>query len=210
MLKIGFMASYNGSGMLSVLRAIEDGMQVKPTVLICNNKNANAFKTAEKFDLPSYHLSGRTHKNHDDLDEAICSALREHEVDLILLSGYMKKLGSKMLADYEYKILNIHPSLLPKFGGKGMYGDHVHQAVLDNEEKETGATVHIVTEEYDQGPIINQQKVALTNNETLESIREKVREIEAHLYVDTLEGILSGEITMPEAPTKSDQKSPKD
>lgn len=199
-LKIGFMASYNGSGMLSVLNAIENGLQIEPAVLICNNKKANAFKTADEFDLPSYHLSGRTHKNTDDLDSAICSALRKHEVDLILLSGYMKKLGSKMLSEYQYKILNIHPSLLPKFGGKGMYGDHVHQAVLDSKEKETGATVHIVTEEYDQGPIINQQKVLLSRNETLETIREKVREIEAHLYVDTLNGILAGEIKIPEPP----------
>ena len=80
-----------------------------------------------------------------------------------------------------------------------MYGDHVHAAVLKSKEKTTGATVHIVTAEYDQGPIINQQKVSLTNKESLESIRKKVREIEAHLYVDTLKGILSGNITMPDA-----------
>lgn len=203
MLNIGFMASYNGSGMVSVLEAIKNnGMQINPTVLICNNKNANALKSAEKYGLPTYHLSNKTHKNNENLDEAICFILKKHDVDLLILSGYMKKLGAKTLSEFHYKILNIHPSLLPKFGGKGMYGDHVHAAVLENKENETGATVHIVTEEYDQGPIINQQKVSLTDHETLESIRDKVRQIESHLYVDTLEGILSGEISMP-SPTNN-------
>ena len=198
MLNIGFMASYNGSGMRSVLEAYKKGLQINPTVLICNNKNANAFNTAKEFDLPVYHLSGKTHKESEDLDETICSTLKQHNVDLLILSGYMKKLGPKTLSEFHYRILNIHPSLLPKFGGKGMYGDHVHQAVLKSKEKATGATVHIVTEEYDQGPIINQQEVSLTDKESVKSIREKVQGIESHLYVDTLEGILSGEIKLPE------------
>jgi len=200
MLNIGFMASYNGSGMTSVLQAVENGLQVNPAVLICNNKDANAFNSAKEYDLPSRHLSSKTHKNDDLLDEAICTLLKKHKVDLLLLSGYMKKLGPKTLSEFKGRILNIHPSLLPKFGGKGMYGDFVHAAVLENNEKETGATVHIVTEEYDQGPIINQQNVSLTVQETLESIREKVRQIEAHLYVDTIEGILSGSIVVPTNP----------
>ncbi|MFK8067771.1 MAG: phosphoribosylglycinamide formyltransferase [Gammaproteobacteria bacterium] len=198
-LNIGFIASYNASGMRSVLNAVENGLAVKPTVLICNNKNANAFKLAKEYDLPAYHLSSKTHEDNAELDQAICDRLQQHEVDLILLSGYMKKLGPKMLSMYRNKILNIHPSLLPLFGGKGMYGDHVHQAVLDNNAKKTGATVHIVTAEYDQGPILNQQSVALENNESLDNIREKVRQIEAHLYVDTLQGILSGDIEIPQS-----------
>ena len=201
MLNIGFMASYNGSGMVSVLEAIgNDNLQINPTVLICNNKDANALKNAEKYGLATYHLSQKTHKNSDDLDEAIRTVLKKYNVDLLILSGYMKKLGPKTLSEFHYKILNIHPSLLPKFGGKGMYGDHVHAAVLEKKEKETGATVHIVTEEYDQGPIINQQKVSLTDHETVESIRTKVQQIEAHLYVDTLKGIISKNIAMPAIP----------
>ncbi len=202
MLNIGFMASYNGSGMMSVLKAIENhDLQVNPTVLICNNKNANALSSAEDYGIPTYHLSQQTHEKNEDLDKAICTVLKKHNVDLLLLSGYMKKLGSNTLSEFHYKILNIHPSLLPKFGGRGMYGDHVHAAVLDSKEKETGATVHIVTEEYDQGPIINQQKVSLSGQETLESIREKVQQIEAHLYVETLKGILSKNIEIPASNT---------
>jgi phosphoribosylglycinamide formyltransferase-1 len=203
MLNIGFMASYNGSGMVSVLQAVKNGLPANPTVLICNNKNANAFRSAEEYGLPACHLSSKTHDNSEDLDKAICSTLKKYNVDLLLLSGYMKKLGPETLTEFRYRILNIHPSLLPSYGGKGMYGDHVHAAVLENKEKETGATVHIVTEEYDQGPIINQQKVALTNHETLGSIREKVRRIESHLYVDTLQGIISGEISIPPVPDLS-------
>lgn len=198
MLNVGFMSSYNGSGMMSVLEASKSGLAVNPTVLICNNKDANAFNNVKPFGLATFHLSSKTHQNEDELDQAICTALKDNEIDLLILSGYMKKLGPMTLTEFRNKILNIHPSLLPKFGGKGMYGDHVHQAVLDSKDSEAGATVHIVTAEYDQGPVLNQQKVALTDNETLDSIREKVRGLETHLYVDTLERIISGDITIPQ------------
>ena len=198
MLNIGFMASYNASGMASVLQAVDQGLKVNPIVLICNNKDANAFNIAKEFGLSAFHLSSKTHQNSEVLDETICSTLKEYKIDLILLSGYMKKLGAKTLSEFKGRILNIHPSLLPKFGGKGMYGDHVHTAVLNHKETVTGATVHLVTEEYDQGLIINQQEVELTEDETLESIRRKVRETEAFLYVDTIKRILSEEIIIPE------------
>ncbi len=197
MLNVGFMSSYNGSGMMSVLEASKNGLAVKPVVLICNNKNANAFNNVEPYDLSTFHLSSTTHPDPADLDKVICTTLQDVKIDLLILSGYMKKLGPQTLETFRNKILNIHPSLLPKFGGKGMYGDHVHQAVLDSKANETGATVHIVTAEYDQGPVLNQQRITLTDHETLDSIRDKVRELETHLYVDTLEKILSGDITIP-------------
>ena len=197
MLKLGFMASYNGSSMLAILQAIENGLEAAPAVLIYNNREANARKYAEAYRMPAYHLSSKTHEDPEDLDRAICNTLKKHQVDLVILSGYMKKLGPKMLMDFRNRILNIHPSLLPRFGGQGMYGDHVHKAVLQSGEKETGATVHIVTGEYDQGPILNQRKVPLTDHESVDSIREKVQQIEPALYLDTLESIISGKITLP-------------
>ena len=122
---------------------------------------------------------------------------KQHEVDLILLSGYMKKVGSLTLANYKNRILNIHPALLPKYGGQGMYGDRVHQAVLQHGENQSGASVHIVTAQYDQGPVLKQKTVCISTDESIASLREKIKNIEGQLYVDTLTSIVAGDIKLP-------------
>ena len=197
MIKIGFLASHGGSGMRAVLEAMDNGLEATATVLICNNQNAAAFALAKHHNIPSYHLSGKTHPDPEMLDRAICTTLRKHAVDLVMLSGYMKLLGPVTLQAYRNRILNIHPALLPKFGGRGMYGDRVHRAVIDNQEVTSGASVHIVTAEYDQGPVLNQQQVQLEKDETVTSLREKIKKLEGKLYVETLKKIISGEITLP-------------
>lgn len=196
MLKIGFMASHGGSGMKAILEAIDKGLQAKPTVLIHNNKNAMAKEVAQSYLIPTFQFSTFSHSNPKLLDEAICSTLQNHHIDLLILSGYMKKLGPVTLAGFKNRILNIHPALLPDFGGQGMYGDHVHQAVLKSGKKNSGASVHLVTAEYDQGPVLKQKIISIAINETLESLREKVKEIEGDLYVETLAEIISGQITL--------------
>jgi len=197
MIKIGFMASHGGSGMRAVLEAMDNGLDATATVLICNNQNAAAFTLAKRHNIPSYHLSGKTHPDPELLDRAICATLRKHAVDLVMLSGYMKLLGPFTLQAYRNRILNIHPALLPEFGGQGMYGDRVHRAVIDNQETTSGASVHIVTAEYDQGPVLNQQQAQLEKDETVASLREKIQKLEGKLYVETLRKIISGEITLP-------------
>ena len=196
MIKIGFMASHGGSGMKAVLEAIQTGLDAQPVVLICNNYNARAFTIASDFKIPAYHFSSNTHKDTELLDRAICSTLKKHNVGILMLSGYMKKLGPITLSEFKNRILNIHPALLPKFGGQGMYGDHVHQAVIDSKEAKSGASVHIVTDEYDQGPVVNQKKIILNPDETIETLREKIKKIEGGLYVETMEKIISGEIKL--------------
>ncbi len=109
---------------------------------------------------------------------SICSAYR---INWIVLAGFLKKIPENLIEAYPDKIINIHPALLPKYGGKGMYGDHVHQAVLDANEKESGITIHLVNEEYDKGEILAQVKVDVDNNETLDSLRSKIQQIE-HLH----------------------------
>ena len=197
MIKIGFMASHGGSGMKAVLQAIDSGLNANPRVLICNNQNAQVFNVARQYHLDCYYLSSNTHDDQQQLDREICTTLKGFEIDLLLLSGYMKKLGPETLSAFNNRILNIHPALLPKFGGQGMYGDRVHQTVLNNRESVSGASVHIVTAEYDQGPVLNQEIVTVDADETLESLREKVKNIEGQLYVDTLAGIISGAIPLP-------------
>ena len=182
--------------MKTVLKAIQKELNAIPTVLICNNKNAEAFNVAKEYNIATYHLSSTTHADSEQLDSSICAVLNQYNVDILMLSGYMKKLGPLTLSKYQNRILNIHPSLLPKFGGQGMYGDRVHQAVIENHEKSSGASVHIVTAEYDQGPVLNQITVEVDNQETVASLREKIKQLEGGLYVETLERIISGDINM--------------
>lgn len=107
---------------------------------------------------------------------------KKYNIDYIVLAGFLKKIPEQLIQLYPENIINIHPSLLPKFGGKGMYGDYVHRAVLESKEKESGITIHLVNEEYDKGKILAQFSVPLTQNETVETLREKIRELE-HTYL---------------------------
>ncbi len=197
MVKIGFLASHGGSGMNAILQAVENGLNAQPVVLICNNKNAGAFDIARAHNMPICHLSSQMYDDAEQLDAAICNTLLRYEVDLLVLSGYMKKLGAMTLSTFDGRILNIHPALLPNYGGLGMYGDFVHQAVIANHEHQSGASVHIVTEEYDQGPVLHQKTVDLDVNETVDSLREKVKNLEGGLYVETLQKIINGDISLP-------------
>lgn len=183
--------------MKALLQALGTQLQFVPAVFIGNNENATAFSVAKSFSIPAFTLNSKTYPDAGELDAAICNTLQEHQIDLLLLSGYMKKIGPKVLSAYQHRIINIHPSLLPKYGGQGMYGDRVHQAVLDNGETQTGASIHIVTTEYDQGPVLNQAKVTVDASDTLESVREKVKGIEGRLYIETVKKIITGEIQLP-------------
>ena len=191
------MASHGGSGMKAILEAISQGLNANGAVFIGNNPKATAFAIAKEYNLATYHLSSKAHPDPEQLDQAICSSLEQHNVELLILSGYMKKLGPLTLANFNNRIINIHPSLLPDYGGQGMYGDNVHKAVIKNRDTVSGASVHIVTSEYDQGSILKQKKVVLGEQETAETLREKIKSIEGELYVDTLTEIIIGKIQLP-------------
>ena len=126
------------------------------------------------------------------LDTSICEVLRNYEVDFVLLAGYMKMVGSLVLSAFEGKILNVHPSLLPKHGGQGMYGINVHRAVIDAGEKKSGATIHLVNSDYDKGKILGQKSVIVDKDDTPDSLAKKVLKIEHSLYVETLKKIIEG------------------
>ena len=140
-------------------------------------------------------MSARTHGA--ALGEAILEAMQRHGVEVICLAGYMKKLGAEVLTAYEGRILNIHPALLPKFGGQGMYGMRVHEAVLAAGEQESGATVHLVDEEYDHGRVLAQEKVPVKAEDTPETLQKRVLAVEHRLYAATLARIAAGEIPIP-------------
>jgi phosphoribosylglycinamide formyltransferase-1 len=164
--------------------------------VISNNSASGALERAKREGIPGYHLSSKPHPDPAQLDAAILDALLRHEVELVVLAGYMKKLGPRTLAHYGGRILNIHPALLPKFGGQGMYGARVHQAVLAAGERESGVTIHLVDADYDTGPIVAQRRVAVQPGDTVESLASRVLEQEHGLLVETIGKIASGEITL--------------
>ena len=186
-MNIAVMASHGGSILQAVIDACEDGtIAATVTLVISNNSDAMALKRAKKHGIDTLHLSARTHGNADELDEALTAALGEAKADWILLAGYMKKLGPRTLGAYRNRILNTHPSLLPKYGGQGFFGHNVHQAVLDAGDTESGATVHLVAEEYDSGPILSQVRVQVKSDDSVESLEERVKSAERNLIVATL------------------------
>ncbi|MFN3306618.1 MAG: phosphoribosylglycinamide formyltransferase [Candidatus Kapaibacteriota bacterium] len=194
-LRIGFLASHNGSNMQAIIDAIKKGeLDAEPAVVISNNSQAYALERARKEGIPTYHISSKHFESEDKLDEEILNTLIKHDVNIVCLAGYMKKIGPRVLAHFKNRVLNIHPSLLPKFGGKGMYGKYVHDAVLKAGEKQSGCTVHIVDEHYDHGKILGQRVVPVFPDDTVETLSQRVLVEEHKLYPEVLKKIANGEI----------------
>lgn len=196
-LRLGFLASHSGSNAQAIFDACRRGVLYgEARVLISNNSRAGVRSRAERAGVPFYHLSSATHPDPVELDAAIVSVLEHHAVEVVCLTGYMKKLGAQTLANYRGRILNIHPSLLPKFGGHGMYGNRVHEAVLAAGEAESGATVHLIDDEYDQGTILAQQRVAVCTGDSTEALQARVLAVEHRIYAETLQRIATGSLPL--------------
>jgi len=184
--------------MQAIIDACKSGvLHASPVVVISNNSKSGALERARKEGVPHYHISGKHYPDPKDLDQAILTAMTNHLVDIIVLAGYMKKLGQKTLAHFEGRILNIHPALLPKYGGKSMYGMNVHEAVISSGENESGVSIHIVDGNYDTGPIIAQSRVTVTQSDTPRTLAEKVLHQEHVFFPETLQKIVTGEIVLP-------------
>lgn len=197
--RLGILASHNGSNMQAVVDACKAGeLKADPVIVISNNPSSKVLRRAAREGVRSCVLNGRTHPATEDLDRAMLEVLMKEGVDLLVLAGYMKKLGPRVLREYWGRILNTHPALLPKFGGKGMWGDRVHEAVLSSGDSITGATVHVVTEDYDEGPIVAQVEVPVRPDDTVGELRDRVLVQEHRLYVDTLKSIVDGSIDLKE------------
>jgi len=185
MTKLGILASHNGSGFNAIHKAIlEKELDIQITLVISNNTNAVVLQNAQKYNLNNSLVNSKTDENPN---EKIYSLLKEHECEYIFLSGYMKKLSSKIIN--EFKVLNSHPSLLPKYGGSGMYGKFVHEAVIKNAEKESGVTIHKVSEEYDEGKILLQKKLTLAQDESVDSLEQKIKQLERSAIVKVLKNV---------------------
>ena len=197
-LKIGVLASHGGSNMQAIIDSIEAGaLDAEIVVVISNNSGSGAIERARRHHLPWAHLSGATYPDPDALDRAILDRLREGAADLVVLAGYMKKLGPRTLEAFSGRVLNIHPALLPRHGGRGMYGIHPHEAVLEAGDTHSGASVHVVTAEYDQGPVLRQRVVPVHADDTPATLQQRVLAEEHLIYSEVIADIIEGRIELP-------------
>lgn len=175
MLSIGVFVSGRGSNLDALIKAIASGsLHAKITLVVSNKQDAGALDLAREHAIPALHLSLEHFSSPEEYCDHLLEVLQAHRVDLIVLAGYLKKIPDPVIQRYRHRIVNIHPALLPSFGGKGMYGHHVHQAVLDYGCKVTGVTVHIVDSEYDTGPPVLQQCVPVLEGDTAEILAARV------------------------------------
>ena len=186
-LKIGVLASGGGTNLQSIIDRSNDGtLHGDVVVVISNNSGVKALDRARTHGIDALHISSVTEGSPEDVDRRITGEMLKRDVDLVVLAGYMKKIGPALIETYVNRIINIHPALLPKFGGKDMYGIRVHEAVVAAGEKESGATVHVVDGRYDHGKILVQVKVPVFRDDTPETLQKRVLEQEHKVLPATI------------------------
>ena len=196
-MNVGVLASHEGTTLQSLLDACADGrIAGRVAVVVSNNGDSGALRRARHAGVQAVHLSGRTHEDPAALDAAIRDVLVAADVDIVFLAGYMKKLGPLVLKAFEGRILNTHPSLLPRFGGPGMYGDRVFEAVLAAGVTESGISIHLVDADYDTGTVVRQCKVPVFPGDSLDDLKIRARAREKEFVVETLGQIAKGEIRL--------------
>jgi phosphoribosylglycinamide formyltransferase-1 len=184
MIRLGILGSTNGTDLQAILDAISKKvLNANVSVVISNRKNAYILERVQSYNIPNYFIS---HKGltRQEFDYKITKWLKRYNVDLILLIGYMRILSKNFCLEWKDKILNVHPSLLPKYAG-GMDND-VHKKVLKNNDSETGCTIHFVTEELDAGPILVQKKCVVEVNDTPSSLKKRVQKLEGQAFLEAI------------------------
>ena len=196
-LRIAVLASHGGSNLQAIIDGCASGQIDGEVVLVVsNNKKAFALERARNHHIDTLILTDAAYPAPNEYAGELLSQLASRKVNLICLAGYMKMIPQPVIEEYRNRIVNIHPALLPKHGGKGMYGIHVHESVIAARESETGVTIHLVNEHYDDGRIIAQESIAVHPDDTPQSLQERVLELEHQLYPDTVARIAAGEITL--------------
>lgn len=196
-MNIAVFASHGGSDLQAIIDGCKNNkINAKVAVVISNNGDSMALQRAKNENIPAYHMSAKKYGSEDVLAQEILKVLLKYDVDMIFLAGYMRMLHVSVLGKYNNRIFNIHPALLPKFGGKGMYGMNVHKAVIEAGENETGVTIHRVSAEYDSGEIVAQTKVAVMEGDTPEILAARVLDREHEFLVEVISDISEGKIVL--------------
>lgn len=186
MKKIVIFASGSGTNAENIIKHFKNTSSGKVVSVFTNNPKAYVIERAKNFQIPTEVFSK------DELIEGkVLQKINIIQPDLIVLAGFLLKFPENIVAQYPDKIINVHPALLPKYGGKGMYGMNVHKAVVESKEKETGITIHYVNENYDEGNIIFQKKVTLLITDTPEVVAEKIHELEQKYFPSIVEDVLN-------------------
>lgn len=179
-------ASGNGTTLQSIIDAIEEKkLEANISLVVSNNPNSFALERAKKSNIPTYVIK---EKEPDKIDSELANVLSKLDIDLIVLAGYLKLIGKQLLS--KYTIINTHPALLPKYGGKGMYGMNVHRAVIEAKEEYSGVTLHYVNSEYDRGPTIMQTRVKVMPNDTPEDLAARVQVAEKIQLIEILKSFV--------------------
>lgn len=181
-----------GSNFESIANFFKDRDDVNISFVLITRKKAPIIQRCEKFGIPHFFIST---KNYELFEENLLKKIKKEKITLIVLAGFMRELSENFIKN-SVPIINIHPALLPKFGGKNMFGSAVHKAVFNAKEKESGVTVHLVNDNYDSGKILNQQKVNISDCSNPEEIGKRVLELEHQIYPETIEKICNGEIKL--------------
>lgn len=186
MKKIIIFASGSGSNAENIILYFQKKESVSIVAIFCNNKTATVLNKAKNLDVPTF-----VFEKEDLISGNILKKIKEYQPDLIVLAGFLLKFPKNIIEVYPYKIINIHPSLLPKYGGKGMYGIRVHEAVIANKETVSGITIHYVNENYDEGHIIFQKTIGLAIYDTPQSIAKKILTLEHDFFPKIIEQLLN-------------------
>ena len=188
-------ASGRGSNLLSILKNIADGsLNANVVGVISNSSKSGALQTAKERSIPALHISRLHYASDDEYEQHLLKVLSDLDTDLVILAGYMKMMPERIVRHYKNRMLNIHPALLPAFGGKGLYGRNVHQAVLDYGCKVSGVTVHLVDAEYDTGAPVMQRCVPVLDGDTAETLAARVLLEEHKIYADAIRLFADGRI----------------
>ena len=186
MTQIALFASGSGTNAENIAKYFSNNGQIKVSVIVSNNPHAYVHKRASALSIPSYSFTNDSFKDGNEL----LQLLNEYEIDFIVLAGFLLKIPDVLLDRYPKKIINIHPALLPKYGGKGMYGDRVHKKVIEMGETESGITIHYVNDKYDEGEIIYQESCKVNPGDSYEDVAKKVHALEHANFPRIIEDVI--------------------
>lgn len=190
MKRLAIFASGTGSNAKQLIDYFSGNKDISVALLVSNRKEARALEIARNSNVPAVNFTKEEFYNSSTVIEKLVS----EKIDFIVLAGFLIKIPHNILKAYENKIINIHPALLPDFGGKGMYGLNVHKAVIESGKKESGITIHLVNEHYDEGRILYQAKCPVLENDTAEMLASRVQELEHRCFPEVVEHFISGKL----------------